>query len=265
MADLRWLRESGMEAADAQGARGRHAGFRHLRRLSDDGAHGVRPGQYRGRRQSARHRACCRSTRCSARAKTTTQTRGTVADTDGRAVTACADLRSRAMRSTWARPCATRTRKAARSIADAWRRRNTRTAVVTENACGTYLHGVFDAPEAAQRTCAGTGANQKGVTLERRGGRSGTSTGSGSMTCSRLPCGAVARYAADLPTLWREKHENQRTWFICTAAAAREKPRRPSALTVRRAGHGGNKVVFAQFLKDGTHRASAACSRNCPA
>ncbi len=57
LADLRWLRESGMEAAAAQGARGRHAGFRHLRRLPDDGAHGLRPRQHRGRRQSARHRA----------------------------------------------------------------------------------------------------------------------------------------------------------------------------------------------------------------
>ena len=55
--------------ADSQGARGRHTGFRHLRRLPDDGTHGLRPGLYRGRRQSARHEVCCRSTRCSARAR----------------------------------------------------------------------------------------------------------------------------------------------------------------------------------------------------
>ena len=33
--------------ADSQGARSRYAGFRHLRRLPDDGTHGLRPGQYR--------------------------------------------------------------------------------------------------------------------------------------------------------------------------------------------------------------------------
>ena len=36
---------------------------------------------------------------------------------------------------------------------------------VTENACGTYLHGVFDAPEAAQRLAQAL-ADRKGVTLE---------------------------------------------------------------------------------------------------
>ena len=36
---------------------------------------------------------------------------------------------------------------------------------VTENACGTYLHGVFDAPEAAQRLAQAL-AERKGVTLE---------------------------------------------------------------------------------------------------
>ena len=55
IADLRWLRERHGGGA-AQGARGRNAGFRHLRRLSDDGADGVRPRKHRGRRQSAWHR-----------------------------------------------------------------------------------------------------------------------------------------------------------------------------------------------------------------
>ena len=36
---------------------------------------------------------------------------------------------------------------------------------MTENACGTYLHGVFDAPEAAQRLAQAL-ADRKGVTLE---------------------------------------------------------------------------------------------------
>ena len=36
---------------------------------------------------------------------------------------------------------------------------------VGENACGTYLHGVFDAPEAAQRLAEALAA-RKGVTLE---------------------------------------------------------------------------------------------------
>ncbi len=55
LADLRWLRESGMEAQILKGARGRHAGFRHLRRISDDGTHGLDPDNTEGRRQSARH------------------------------------------------------------------------------------------------------------------------------------------------------------------------------------------------------------------
>ena len=93
----------------AQGARGRNAGFRHLRRLSDDGADGVRPRKHRGRRQSARHRPAS-GRDCVPHSKDHGSDARYGRRHCGRAARPVRTCGRGAMRSTWARPCATRTR-----------------------------------------------------------------------------------------------------------------------------------------------------------
>ena len=95
-------------------------------------------------------------------AKTTVQTHGTVADTagvlhglSGLAVEGYEIHMGETVRDADAQPFVT-LKHGEHEVPD---------GCVTENACGTYLHGVFDAPEAAQRLAQAL-AERKGVTLE---------------------------------------------------------------------------------------------------
>ena len=95
-------------------------------------------------------------------AKTTVQTHGTVADTagvlhglSGLAVEGYEIHMGETVRDADAQPFVT-LNHGEHEVPD---------GCVTENACGTYLHGVFDAPEAAQRLAQAL-ADRKGVTLE---------------------------------------------------------------------------------------------------
>ena len=161
IADLRWLRESGMEAAllkaHAAGTPvfGICGGYQMMGRTVSDPENTEGGGSLRGiglLPVETVFRA----------AKTTVQTHGTVADTagvlhglSGLAVEGYEIHMGETVRDADAQPFAT-LKHGEHEVPD---------GCVTENACGTYLHGVFDAPEAAQRLAQAL-ADRKGVTLE---------------------------------------------------------------------------------------------------
>ena len=214
LADLRWLRESGMEAqilkAHAAGTPvfGICGGYQMGRTVSDpDNTEGG--GSLRGMNLLPID-TVFRSN------KTTTQTRGTLLEIDG----VLSDLSGLAVegyeihmgetvRDASAKPLI-RLRRREGEIEDGCQ---------TENAFGTYLHGVFDArlQGAAVRQTGGFGAEiaRYGVDLPHNGGKSMT--------------GLIHIYCGD----------------------GKGKTTAAVGLAVRCAGR-GNKVVFTQFLKDGT-------------
>ena len=161
IADLRWLRESGMEAAllkvHAAGTPvfGICGGYQMMGRTVSDPENTEGGGSLRGI-------GLLPVETVFRTAKTTVQTHGTVADTagvlhglSGLAVEGYEIHMGETVRDADAQPFAT-LKHGEREVPD---------GCVTENACGTYLHGVFDAPEAAQRLAQAL-ADRKGVTLE---------------------------------------------------------------------------------------------------
>ena len=161
IADLRWLRESGMEAAllkaHAAGTPvfGICGGYQMMGRTVSDPENTEGGGSLRGI-------GLLPVETVFRTAKTTVQTHGTVADTagvlhglSGLAVEGYEIHMGETVRDADAQPFVT-LKHGEREVPD---------GCVTENACGTYLHGVFDAPEAAQRLAQAL-ADRKGVTLE---------------------------------------------------------------------------------------------------
>lgn len=161
IADLRWLRESGMEAvllkAHAAGTPvfGICGGYQMMGRTVSDPENTEGGGSLRGI-------GLLPVETVFRTAKTTVQTHGTVADTagvlhglSGLAVEGYEIHMGETVRDADAQPFVT-LKHGEYEVPD---------GCVTENACGTYLHGVFDAPEAAQRLAQAL-AERKGVTLE---------------------------------------------------------------------------------------------------
>ena len=161
LADLRWLRESGMEAqilkAHAAGTPvfGICGGYQMMGRTVSDPENTEGGGSLRGI-------GLLPVETVFRTAKTTVQTHGTVADTagvlhglSGLAVEGYEIHMGETVRDADAQPFVT-LKHGEHEVPD---------GCVTENACGTYLHGVFDAPEAAQRLAQAL-ADRKGVTLE---------------------------------------------------------------------------------------------------
>lgn len=161
IADLRWLRESGMEAAllkaHAAGTPvfGICGGYQMMGRTVSDPENTEGGGSLRGI-------GLLPVETVFRTAKTTVQTHGTVADAagvlhglSGLAVEGYEIHMGETMRDADAQPFVT-LKHGEHEAPD---------GCVTENACGTYLHGVFDAPEAAQRLAQAL-AERKGVTLE---------------------------------------------------------------------------------------------------
>ena len=161
IADLRWLRESGMEAAllkaHAAGTPvfGICGGYQMMGRTVSDPENTEGGGSLRGI-------GLLPVETVFRTAKTTVQTHGTVADTagvlhglSGLAVEGYEIHMGETVRDADAQPFVT-LKHGEHEVPD---------GCVTENACGTYLHGVFDAPEAAQRLAQAL-AERKGVTLE---------------------------------------------------------------------------------------------------
>lgn len=161
IADLRWLRESGMEAAllkaHAAGTPvfGICGGYQMMGRTVSDPENTEGGGSLRGI-------GLLPVETVFRTAKTTVQTHGTVADTagvlhglSGLAVEGYEIHMGETVRDADAQPFVT-LNHGEHEVPD---------GCVTENACGTYLHGVFDAPEAAQRLAQAL-ADRKGVTLE---------------------------------------------------------------------------------------------------
>ena len=161
IADLRWLRESGMEAAllkaHAAGMPvfGICGGYQMMGRTVSDPENTEGGGSLRGI-------GLLPVETVFRTAKTTVQTHGTVADTagvlhglSGLAVEGYEIHMGETVRDADAQPFVT-LNHGEHAVPD---------GCVTENACGTYLHGVFDAPEAAQRLAQAL-AERKGVTLE---------------------------------------------------------------------------------------------------
>ncbi len=161
IADLRWLRESGMEAAllkaHAAGTPvfGICGGYQMMGRTVSDPENTEGGGSLRGI-------GLLPVETVFRTAKTTVQTHGTVADTagvlhglSGLAVEGYEIHMGETVRDADAQPFVT-LKHGEHEVPD---------GCVTENACGTYLHGVFDAPEAAQRLAQAL-ADRKGVTLE---------------------------------------------------------------------------------------------------
>ena len=161
IADLRWLRESGMEAAllkaHAAGTPvfGICGGYQMMGRTVSDPENTEGGGSLRGI-------GLLPVETVFRTAKTTVQTHGTVADAagvlhglSGLAVEGYEIHMGETVRDADAQPFVT-LKHGEHEVPD---------GCVTENACGTYLHGVFDAPEAAQRLAQAL-AERKGVTLE---------------------------------------------------------------------------------------------------
>ena len=161
LADLRWLRESGMEAAllkaHAAGTPvfGICGGYQMMGRTVSDPENTEGGGSLRGIGLLTVDTVFRPS-------KTTVQTRGTVAplrgvlqSLSGLAVEGYEIHMGETARDADARPFVTLLHGGA-PVED---------GCVGENACGTYLHGVFDAPEVAQRLAEALAA-RKGVTLE---------------------------------------------------------------------------------------------------
>ena len=161
IADLRWLRESGMEAAllkaHAAGTPvfGICGGYQMMGRTVSDPENTEGGGSLRGI-------GLLPVETVFRTAKTTVQTHGTVADAagvlhglSGLAVEGYEIHMGETVRDADAQPFVT-LKHGEHEVPD---------GCVTENACGTYLHGVFDAPEAAQRLAQAL-ADRKGVTLE---------------------------------------------------------------------------------------------------
>ncbi len=161
IADLRWLRESGMEAAllkaHAAGTPvfGICGGYQMMGRTVSDPENTEGGGSLRGI-------GLLPVETVFRTAKTTVQTRGTVADIpgvlhglSGLAVEGYEIHMGESARDAAAQPFVT-LKHDEHEVLD---------GCTAENACGTYLHGVFDAPEAAQRLAQAL-ADRKGVTLE---------------------------------------------------------------------------------------------------
>ena len=160
LADLRWLRESGMEAqilkAHAAGTPvfGICGGYQMMGRTVSDPDNTEGGGSLRGMSLLPIDTVFRPS-------KTTTQTRGTLLEIDG----VLSDLSGLAVEGYEIHMGETVRDASAKPLVRLLRREGEiEDGCQTENAFGTYLHGVFDAPEAALRTAQAL-AQKKGVTL----------------------------------------------------------------------------------------------------
>ena len=160
LADLRWLRESGMEAqilkAHAAGTPvfGICGGYQMMGRTVSDPDNTEGGGSLRGMNLLPIDTVFRLS-------KTTTQTRGTLLEIDG----VLSDLSGLAVEGYEIHMGETVRDASAKPLVRLLRREGEiEDGCQTENAFGTYLHGVFDAPEAALRTAQAL-AKKKGVTL----------------------------------------------------------------------------------------------------
>lgn len=160
LADLRWLRESGMEAqilkAHAAGTPvfGICGGYQMMGRTVSDPDNTEGGGSLRGMKLLPIDTVFRPS-------KTTTQTRGTLLEIDG----VLSDLSGLAVEGYEIHMGETVRDASAKPLVRLLRREGEiEDGCQTENAFGTYLHGVFDAPEAALRTAQAL-AQKKGVTL----------------------------------------------------------------------------------------------------
>ena len=160
LADLRWLRESGMEAqilkAHAAGTPvfGICGGYQMMGRTVSDPDNTEGGGSLRGMNLLPIDTVFRPS-------KTTTQTRGTLLEIDG----VLSDLSGLAVEGYEIHMGETVRDASAKPLVRLLRREGEiEDGCQTENAFGTYLHGVFDAPEAALRTAQAL-AQKKGVTL----------------------------------------------------------------------------------------------------
>mgnify|MGYP000859303889 FL=1 len=160
LADLRWLRESGMEAqilkAHAAGTPvfGICGGYQMMGRTVSDPDNTEGGGSLRGMSLLPIDTVFRPS-------KTTTQTRGTLLEIDG----VLSDLSGLAVEGYEIHMGETVRDASAKPLVRLLRREGEiEDGCQTENAFGTYLHGVFDAPEAALRTAQAL-AKKKGVTL----------------------------------------------------------------------------------------------------
>ena len=160
LADLRWLRESGMEAqilkAYAAGTPvfGICGGYQMMGRTVSDPDNTEGGGSLRGMKLLPIDTVFRPS-------KTTTQTRGTLLEIDG----VLSDLSGLAVEGYEIHMGETVRDASAKPLVRLLRREGEiEDGCQTENAFGTYLHGVFDAPEAALRTAQAL-AKKKGVTL----------------------------------------------------------------------------------------------------
>ena len=160
LADLRWLRESGMEAqilkAHAAGTPvfGICGGYQMMGRTVSDPDNTEGGGSLRGMNLLPIDTVFRPS-------KTTTQTRGALLEIDG----VLSDLSGLAVEGYEIHMGETVRDASAKPLVRLLRRKGEiEDGCQTENAFGTYLHGVFDAPEAALRTAQAL-AKKKGVTL----------------------------------------------------------------------------------------------------
>ena len=160
LADLRWLRESGMEAqilkAHAAGTPvfGICGGYQMMGRTVSDPDNTEGGGSLRGMNLLPIDTVFRPS-------KTTTQTRGTLLEIDG----VLSDLSGLAVEGYEIHMGETVRDASAKPLVRLLRREGEiEDGCQTENAFGTYLHGVFDAPEAALRTAQAL-AQKKGMTL----------------------------------------------------------------------------------------------------
>lgn len=160
LADLRWLRESGMEAqilkAHAAGTPvfGICGGYQMMGRTVSDPDNTEGGGSMRGMSLLPIDTVFRPS-------KTTTQTRGTLLEIDG----VLSDLSGLAVEGYEIHMGETVRDASAKPLVRLLRREGEiEDGCQTENAFGTYLHGVFDAPEAALRTAQAL-AQKKGVML----------------------------------------------------------------------------------------------------
>ena len=160
LADLRWLRESGMEAqilkAHAAGTPvfGICGGYQMMGRTVSDPDNTEGGGSLRGMNLLPIDTVFRPS-------KTTTQTRGTLLEIDG----VLSDLSGLAVEGYEIHMGETVRDASAKPLVRLLHREGEiEDGCQTENAFGTYLHGVFDAPEAALRTAQAL-AKKKGVTL----------------------------------------------------------------------------------------------------
>ena len=160
IADLRWLRQSGLEAAILKAADagtlvfGICGGYQMMGRTVSDPDNTEGGGSLRGMNLLPIDTVFRPS-------KTTTQTRGTLLEIDG----VLSDLSGLAVEGYEIHMGETVRDASVKPLVRLLRREGEiEDGCQTENAFGTYLHGVFDAPEAALRTAQAL-AKKKGVTL----------------------------------------------------------------------------------------------------